>query len=339
MDSVGHFHDAVPVQFLPALPLYWRVCLINGLVFLAGTIVLVVSPVTVSFEPTAGELALLGAGLLVILAMNALLLRHILVPLDRLRAAMRDADLLQPGQRVPVQGNPTLWPLITGFNRMLDRLEAERIASSSTAFAAQDAERERIARELHDDVGQQLTVVLLALKRVIGHAPENLAAELRAVQDGARTSLEDVRQVARRLRPDVLDDLGLASALRGLASDFSSNTGLPVLRRIDSRAAVLPRAAELAIYRVAQEALTNSARHARATSVALTLAAAGGTVSLVVSDDGVGLGEAPPSAGIRGMRERALLVGGRLTIAAPPGGGTAVRLDVPATQDQPARAA
>jgi two-component system sensor histidine kinase UhpB len=104
---------------------------------------------------------------------------------------------------------------------MLDRLEAERGASSARALAAQEGERQRIAQELHDEIGQSLTAVLLSLKRPVDTAPAELLDELRTVQDITRASLDEVRQVARRLRPGVLDDLGLVSAMSALAADFS----------------------------------------------------------------------------------------------------------------------
>jgi two-component system sensor histidine kinase UhpB len=113
----------------------------------------------------------------------------------------------------------------TGFNAMLTRLELERARSNAAALAAQEAERRRIAQELHDEIGQGLTVVLLGLKQVVDRAPANLAEELRLVQDTARSSLDEVRKVARQLRPGELEELGLVSALAALATDLSTHTG------------------------------------------------------------------------------------------------------------------
>ena len=125
--------------------------------------------------------------------------------------------------------------LIRTFNAMLDRLEAERGASTAQVLAAQETERKRIAQELHDEIGQSLTAVLLGLKRAVDRAPVELREELHGLRRRAY-SLDEVRLVARRLRPGVLDDLGLLSALSAVADDFSDASGLPVRRRRSIRA-------------------------------------------------------------------------------------------------------
>jgi two-component system sensor histidine kinase UhpB len=315
------------------LPLYWRVCLINGLVFTAGTFALALSPATVSTRVLISEAVVLTIGLLVIWLLNSLLLRTSLAPLDRLVRTMEKVDLEQhAGHRLPVTGSGAVRHLIHAFNAMLTRLEIERSTANARALAAQEAERHRIARELHDEVGQGLTVVLLGLKRVVDLAPPELAGELRAVQEAARASLDEVRDVARRLRPAVLHDLGLLSALAGLATDFSAHSGIHVRRGFAPGLPALTAEAELVIYRVAQEALTNVARHATAGTVELSLTRQGGCVALRVADDGRGI-RGIEGAGIRGMRERALLIHGDLSIRHRVGGGTEVRLLVPVEGD------
>jgi two-component system, NarL family, sensor histidine kinase UhpB len=311
------------------LPLFWRVCLTNGVVFVVGTAILAVSPATVSSPVLLTEAVVLAVGLAVILVANALLLRTSLAPLDRLARLMERVDLLRPGQRLSETGNGAVSHLIFSFNAMLARLEAERGASTARALAAQEAERHRIAQELHDEVGQSLTAVLLGLKRAADRAPRDLREELLTVQETARSSLDEVRNVARRLRPGVLEDLGLASALTSLTSEFNRLTGATVRRRFDQRLPALQSAAELVIYRVAQEGLTNIARHAAASEVELTLTGQGTAVSLRLTDNGEGLRDNREGAGIRGMRERALLVGADLTIGSRPSGGTELRLVVP----------
>jgi two-component system, NarL family, sensor histidine kinase UhpB len=216
------------------MSLFWRVCLTNGAVFVVGTAVLAVSPATVSSPVLLTEAAVLAAGLMVILVANAILLRASLAPLDRLARLMERVDLLRPGQRLPETGNGAVSHLIGSFNAMLARLEAERGASTARALAAQEAERHRIAQELHDEVGQSLTAVLLGLKRAADRAPRDLREELLVAQETARSSLDEVRQVARRLRPGVLEDLGLLSALAALATDFTLLTGAAVHRRFES---------------------------------------------------------------------------------------------------------
>ncbi|MDF2712718.1 MAG: Histidine kinase [Nonomuraea muscovyensis] len=313
----------------PASALFWRLFLINGLVFAAGLTVLALSPATVSSPVLLAELPILAVGLAVMLGANAVLLRTSLAPLGALTALMERVDLLRSRDRIAHSGNGDLGTLIATFNAMLDRLEAERSTSTAHALAAQEAERQRIARELHDEIGQSLTVVLLALKRAVDRAPHDLRDELHTVAETVRASLDEVRQVARRLRPGVLEDLGLTSAMNALASDFSGVSGVPVTRLLETRLPQLSGDTELVIYRIAQESLTNIARHAHASKVELSLRAEDEAVVLRIRDDGQG-GPIHDGAGIRGMRERAMLVGADLTIdGAPSTGGTEVRLTVP----------
>jgi two-component system, NarL family, sensor histidine kinase UhpB len=314
----------------PTAALFWRQFLATGLVFVIFTAVLVLTPATVSTPIVLRELAVLGVGLTLLLAVNAFLLRATLRPLDGLTALMQRVDLLRPGQRAQADGTGDVANLIRTFNQMLDRLEAERGASAAQALAAQEGERQRIARELHDEIGQSLTAVLLELKRAVDRAPADLRENLQGVQEMVRASLDEVRVVARRLRPGVLEDLGLISAITALATEFTRTTGVGVTRRLADEIPPLTREVELVIYRIAQESLTNVARHARASSVELSLQAHGGAVVLRVAATGRGLNGAGEGAGIRGMRERALLIGADLEITAPAGGGTEVRLAVAA---------
>ncbi|WP_214401340.1 HAMP domain-containing sensor histidine kinase [Pseudonocardia lacus] len=312
----------------PAQALFRRLVLINGTVFTAGTLVLAFSPATVSSPILLTEVPVLLLGLTMILGATTLLLRRSLAPLTALTALMERVDLVSSDDRLADAGNGDLAQLIATFNAMLDRLTAERSASSAHALAAQEGERRRIARELHDEIGQSLTAALLSLKRVADRAPAELADDLRIVRDGVRASLDEVRQVARRLRPGVLEDLGLASALRAVVTEFTEASGIVVERTAESVPAGLTDEVELVVYRVAQECLTNVARHADADRVRLDLRVEGNRLILLVSDDGVG-GVRTDGAGIRGMRERALLVGGHLRIDSPLSQGTEVRLTIP----------
>ncbi|MER7763964.1 sensor histidine kinase [Streptomyces sp. NPDC097619] len=307
------------------MSLYWRIFLLNAavLVVAAG---LLLGPVTVSTPVLAGEALVLGCGLAAMLVANAALLRVGLAPLARLNRAMATADLLAPADRPEATGRDEIAELTRAFNTMLDRLEAERAASTGRVLSALEEERRRIAQELHDEIGQTLTAVLLQLKHAADRTPEPVRGDLRQAQETTRASLDEIRRIARRLRPGVLEELGLHSALRSLAAEFTAFR-LSVGAHITPGLPVLDPATELVLYRVAQEALTNAARHAGARRVELHLRALpGGNTVLLVRDDGRGTGGAPPGAGIQGMRERALLIGAALTIGPGPGGGTEVRL-------------
>jgi two-component system sensor histidine kinase UhpB len=245
---------------------------------------------------------------------------------------MGKVDLLRPGQRIGEEGGVEVAALVRAFNEMLNRLEAERRESGRRALDAQEAERLRIARGLHDEVGQVLTGVLLQLDSL---ATARAAGDVQIAEtkDAVRQALEEVRRIARELRPEMLDQLGLTSALTELARRFADQSGIDVQSSFGDSLPRLSDASELAVYRVAQESLTNVARHAHASRVELALEAGPGSVVLRVSDDGGGIPEGADvngHGGLRGMRERALLVGGALAVKPGRDGGTEVRLEVPA---------
>ncbi|UGS34581.1 sensor histidine kinase [Capillimicrobium parvum] len=263
------------------MALLWRVFATNAAVLVAATLVLVLTPATVSFPLAAQEAVVLAVGLALLLGLDFLLLR---------RAVGRDS---------------------------LERVRG--------MLAAQEGERLRVARELHDEVGQTLTAVLLSLERTPSEE------ELAGARETVRAALDDVRSIARRLRPEALDDLGLTSALAALTVSVQRATGLRVERELRAPAGTLGDEEELVAYRVAQEALTNVARHAGATrAVVRTAALPGDGFVLEVADDGRGFDPraATTGAGLLGMRERAGLIGARLAIDTAPGAGTTVRLEI-----------
>jgi two-component system sensor histidine kinase UhpB len=308
----------------------WRVFATNAAALLVAALALVLAPVTVSVPVAAAELAVLVLGLALLLGVNLAMLRRAFRPLEDLARAMWLHDPLSPGGRAPVSGDPSVAALAHAFNEMLERLESERRESARRALLVQEAERRRIARELHDEVGQTLTGVVLQIEGLATSVPGDLRDQLDELRETARRGTEEVRRIARRLRPEALEDLGLHSALAALATGFSERAGVAVDRRLE-RDLPLSQEEELVIYRVAQEALTNVARHARATRVDLRLERRNGRTTLIVRDNGRGLlPEAMSSShGIRGMRERAMLIGADLTIVSPAGRGTEVRLRLP----------
>lgn len=312
----------------PVGSLFRHIIVINGLVFAFGTLVLALSPATVSSRVRLTEVPVLLIGLAVMLGANAILLRRSLAPLDQLITSMHHFDPLRRNDRLDDIDHGDLGRVIDSFNAMTERLESERTAASASALAAQEGERQRIARELHDEIGQSLTVALLSMKRAVDKAPEDVVDVLRGAQETVRQCLDEVRGIARRLRPDVLDDLGLHSALLALCHEFSATVGITVSREIDRGLDRLHPDVELVCYRVAQEGLTNAVRHARADHVTVGLHTRAGSLELRVTDNGCG-GVTSAGAGIRGMRERALLIAATLTIDSPPGGGTDIRLRIP----------
>jgi len=313
------------------LPLLWRVFAINAALLLVGTLALVVLPHRLHASLAVFEVldAIVVLGFM--LAANLLLLRPTLAPIDRLIERMRTVDLLQPGQRLPEQGGSEVTAIVRAFNQMLERLERERHESGRRALDAREAERLRIARGLHDEVGQVLTGVLLQLDGLASDEPV-LRPRVDETKDAVRQALEEVRRISQELRPAPLEHLGLVSALTELSRRFAEQSGVAVERRFASDLPRLSPQAELAVYRVAQESLTNVARHADATNVALTVEAGGTGLVLQIADDGGGMSEAAAAnghGGLRGMREHALLVGGRLAIAPSEEGGVLIRLEVP----------
>jgi two-component system sensor histidine kinase UhpB len=272
----------------------------------------------------------LTVGLLILLVANFVLLRASLRPLERLTQLMRSIDLLRPGSRLEVRGASELQTVQATFNEMLDRLERERRASSTRSVAREESERRRLAAELHDQVGQGLTAVLLQLRSAITDAPEPLRPRLLDVQSLARANLDEIRRIARRLRPSTLDDLGLPSALLSLADAAEDGGAPPVTRLVADDVPPLGEETELVLYRIAQEAITNAVRHAGASRIELTLETNGETVSLAVRDDGRGMIHAPSveRGGMRGMRERAVAIGADLALETSPGHGTSVRVRV-----------
>jgi two-component system sensor histidine kinase UhpB len=315
---------------LASTPLFWRVFWGNAAVLLVVVVVLVFGPLQVSAPLTLTESISLVAGVALALALTLVLMRPAFQPFDELADHMRRHDPLAPGERVDVEGGPKVTALARAFNEMLDRLESEQRESARRALMVQEGERQRVARELHDEVGQTLTGVMLQVEGLAAKIPDDLRDELEELRETARSGAEDVRRIVRSLRPEALEDLGLPSALAALATAFQEQAGVRVERRLEA-GLPLSEEQELVFYRVAQEAITNVARHAAASQVEIQLRRADAGVLLMVRDDGVGLTPAAngSSHGIRGMRERSMLIGAQLTIDQPPNGGTEIRLVLP----------
>ena len=311
--------------------LAWRVFLTNAAVLIGVSAFLVLSPATISAPVAVSEVLVLIAAITITLFVNLVLLERVFAPLDALRRLMQRVDPLEPGRRVSIgRADADVAALADAFNAMLDRLETERRDSARRSLAAQEEERARVARELHDELGQTLTGVLLLTDEATHATPARANAAFEEAREAARGAIEEVRRIVRDLRPEALDDLGLSAALGALGRSFERQSGVVVERRLSSDLPRLSPEQELVVYRIAQEALTNVARHARADRAHLVLETHGDELRMTIRDDGDGFGgPVPMNGGIRGMRERALLVHGTLSVESSEGGGTQVRLALP----------
>jgi two-component system sensor histidine kinase UhpB len=316
-----------------------RIFAVNAGLFATAVGVLLFTPLQVHAHTRLSEGLTLLAGLVLVLAADLVLVHRALAPLRRLVGVMGRVEAMKPGQRAPAGGDREMAAISEAFNEMLDRLETERRESGLRALAAQEDERLRVARDLHDELGQALTSVVLRAEHA-GEHPEDRADALSAIAQATRASLDEVRRIARELRPEVLDDLGLANALIALCRRVVPDGHAPIRCELDPAGRLGPEA-ELVVYRVAQEALTNAVRHAPGAGVDLSLrrdsgangnGSRGGGVVLSVRDDGPGFGgDQPEGTGLLGMRERALLIGATLQIDSRAGEGVSVTLRVPAS--------
>jgi two-component system sensor histidine kinase UhpB len=265
-----------------------------------------------------------------VLVANLLLLRPLFAPLERLAHRMEELDVLRAARPIPATSPGEIGALERTFNRMIERLETERRQAAARALQAREEERQRIARGLHDEVGQTMTGVLFLLKQLGQDAAPAERASLEEAQETVRTNLEEVRRIAQELRPEALDHLGLASSVNELGRAFARRTNIAVDAHIDADLGHLHPNVELVLYRVAQESLTNVARHSDATRVLLDLGRNGDSVVLRLADDGKGFDRPhDEGGGLRGIRENALIVGGALTIRPSRAGGVEVLLEIP----------
>jgi len=313
-------------------PLLAQVLGVN-LLLIAGTVLVATVAVDAHLtEITRGrELLVLGLAIVATLLGNWLLLRRRFEPLDRLISSMEEIDLAQPEDRVltlPGASSAEVRRLDAAFHRMIIRLEAERRAAGRAAIEAQERERRRIAQDLHDEVNQALTAVTLRLQASIERAPVELRRELVETKRLSGQAMQELLTLARQLRPAVLDDHGLIPALHTQVEDFADQTGIRARFKSRGGAPQLTPEQQLVIYRVTQESLSNIAQHSQARRVDVELSFIGGTV-LRIKDDGKGFATPRDGGlGLSGMRERALAVGGQLSIWSRPGRGTRVELRV-----------
>lgn len=266
-------------------------------------------------------------------AVNLWLLQRRFLPLEQLIDEMESVSLEDPREEGAAEVNAQedsveVARLRVAFRHMLDRLEAERRRAGLLALQAQEEERARVARDLHDEVNQALTGILLHLEAARGKAPPELVSELNETKAHADRAMDELLGLARHLRPTALDDLGIHAALAALAEETASWAGIDVHFESHGELGPLPEQAQLAVYRIVQEALSNVVQHAEARTARVITRGSGPSAELWIVDDGAGFDPVRhgSSLGIAGMRERALLAGGKLTVSSEPGAGTSVYL-------------
>jgi two-component system sensor histidine kinase UhpB len=304
-----------------------------NLLLVAGTVLVATIAVDAHLtNVTRGrEMLVLALAIVATLLGNWLLLRRRFEPLNQMISAMEQVDLAapHPDDAVAARSNvDEVLRLDAAFHRMVARLEAERREAGRAAIQAQERERTRIARDLHDEINQALTAVSLRLQASIEQAPPELRGELTETKRLSGQAMEELLTLARQLRPAVLDDHGLIPALHSQVRDFGEQTGIHASFNARGSVPRLTPEQQLVIYRITQESLSNIAQHAQARKVEVELSFIGRTV-LRISDDGRGFTASRNGGlGLSGMRERALLAGGQLSIWSGEGQGTRVELTI-----------
>jgi len=333
------------------LPIFYKILIGNSLIVVVGAIG--GTWLTRLFaEHSNFTLLLAFAGIALSILVNFFILKSILRPLSSLQETVERVYQGDAQVRASLEGlsDSDLDRLAAALNTMLDRLEAytqtieahrqQLRALSARVISAQEEERRRIARELHDETSQALTTLIINLDVAEQSLPDELAQTretLRATRRLASQTLEEVRKLVYNLRPTALDDLGLVPALRWYARNHLERLGIQVELEAKGCTERLSPQVETALFRIAQEAMNNIARHAQARNAWVSLGVRDGQVTLLVEDDGRGFdvdevlrsAEEERRLGLFGIEERVALLGGTLTIESRPGQGTRLRVQVP----------
>jgi two-component system sensor histidine kinase UhpB len=318
-------------------PLLSQVLTVNTLVIVATVFAAsVAARLDLASSSGMRQFLVLALAILTTILANNFVMRRRFAPLESLTRTMECVDLTAPGMRAPPSaGEPAdIARLRESFNVMLARLETERVGTAAAVLRAQEAERARVARDLHDEVNQALAAVSIRLAATADGAPPEFAEELAETQRLATQAMHELLGLARDLRPAALDDHGLLPALRTQVRLFGERFGIPASFSADGTRLFLGEFEQLVVYRVVQEALSNAARHAHATRVRVAVTGCNGPqVRVTIADDGGGFDPnrlRDGGSGLAGMRERAMLAGGRLDVRTVPGGGTTIELVVDA---------
>lgn len=344
------------IRKLLAMPLYYKVLITNSAIVVLGalagtTITLRVArayPDARLYVPLC--LLFTGAGLLLSMLLNGLLLKAAFQPLKSLRVTASQVGRgdLSVRARLSALADGDMRALARTLNSVLDDVEGYRAQMQALAgrvIRAQEEERRRIARELHDDTGQTLTLLLVRLKLLEqGADAEARQSEIAALRGLVSAAIDRVRQLALDLRPPALDHLGLAASLRSLVRQLKETTQLSIALELPDGPMTFSPERAIAIYRIVQEALTNVLKHGQAQQVQVKLARQAGQLLIRVADDGRGFDlrglerlrrhdTDGRGLGLFGMMERAHLAGGRFSIESQPGRGTTVQVTIPLEVD------
>lgn len=304
-----------------------QILTVNALLIAATVLAAAVVARDLGEDGSERQALVLCAAILATLLVNGLVVRRRFAPLEDLIDVMERVDLGSTGEvraTARAADSAEVVRLTEAFNRMLARLEDERSHTAGAVLRGQEAERARLARDLHDEVNQALTGLLLRVAAVAQDAPPELRAELHDTKQVAAQAMEELLRLARELRPAALDDHGLEAALTGLLERAPLDARLDLFCDLDG----LPADQQVVVYRVVQEALSNAVRHGRARTLRVLAGSAEGGVVVRVTDDGQGFDPSGPSEGLglTGMRERARLAGGSVAVRSSPGRGTQVQL-------------
>ncbi|MEJ7715387.1 MAG: sensor histidine kinase [Thermoleophilaceae bacterium] len=300
------------------------------LTLVAGSLV---AGLDLSSEDGHWQLLVLVLVLALTFVVNIWMLQRRFGPLEHLIDRIERIDPAEPGS-FTIPGDPVeeIDRLGRSFARLLERVETERGRSRQLVLRAQEEERRRVARDLHDEVNQALTAILLRLEALSQDVPPTQRAEVTELKRLAAQAMDELLNLARQLRPTALDDHGLITAIEDQVRGFGERTGIEARLQTEGDPAALNDEKQTVIYRIAQEALSNAGRHAGATRVDVGLTAMEQGARLRVADDGAGFDPARARAGglgLEGMAERARLVGGELDLRSAPGRGTEITLRVP----------
>ena len=282
---------------------------------------------------STGQLLVLGLVLLLTFLVNLWMLQKRFAPLEHLIDRIEEVDPAAPASLHLGGGRAKeIDRLGRSFNQLLERVDAERRRSSHLVLRAQEEERTRVARDLHDEVNQALTAILLRLEALDQDVPPEQRDDVSQLKALTTQAMDELLNLARQLRPTALDDHGLVPAIEAQVRGFGDRTGIHANLETHGDPTELDGEKQTVIYRIAQEALANAGRHAGASRVDVTLTAAGEGARLRVADDGSGFD--PVAArrgglGLEGMAERAKLVGGELDLRSAPGAGTEITLRLP----------